>query len=258
MITIKKLLAIAATLFCLTTFVSIEAQEVKKSVGGKGGSSNSGLSSFATGGLSGGGLGGLGKPATFEATYQAEQSGQRGRLSVTATIEDGYYIFSTTQPKVGPMATVIGIGSPGVALAGPFVPDRSPELTFDMQGFEGSRVEKFYKSVTWTAPITFEQQVGVSSPAIQLTIDGQVCRQGACIPLGGLSVTASFDGFYAKAVASKAPFRDPLGHVAWTVTLSERVVAPGSSTSLLITGKPDSGYHLYLLPQVKTLQHRRR
>ncbi len=232
-----------AMLLLLAAFSAPTFAQVSKSLGGKGLSDATGLNSFGTGGF--GGLASLKSPATFSAKYEAEQSGDRGRLMVTAEIEKNHYIFSTTQPKGGPIATVIEIDAKGIALAGPFVPDRSPEVVLDMAGFEGIKVEKFYDSVTWTAPVTFEKQVKDDSQSFDITINGQVCRTGACIPIDGSKASASFAGFYTTSVASDAPFRDPIGHVGWTVRLSEQVVAPGKSVQLLVTGTPDKDYHLF-------------
>ena len=39
-----------------------------------------------------------GPPFTFSASYEAEEGGQRGRVTVQATLDDGHHIFSTTQP----------------------------------------------------------------------------------------------------------------------------------------------------------------
>jgi suppressor for copper-sensitivity B len=205
-------------------------------------------------GLGGGALGlqMLKDPVSFEATFSAEQSGQRGKLSVTATVEEAHYIFSTTQPKAGPMATVIEIQSPGITTTGPFIADRDPVIVKDMEGHEGIPVEKFFETVTWTAPVTFEKQIVDDSQTIELKVSGQVCRPGACIPIDGTKVTAAFTGFYSSQQATPEIYRDPLSHADWTAQVKPAVVAPGQTATLEITATPDlitedGEYHVYPL-----------
>ncbi len=193
------------------------------------------------------GIGGLSNPYQFTAKYEAEQSGLRGRIHVSAVVEDGYYISSTTQPKGGPTATFVSAVSDDISVTGPFLPDRDPELTFDMAGFEGVRVEKFYDGVVWTAPVTFNEQITNGSKTFELKIDGQVCKKGACIPIIGATVKASFQGFYAGQAPASGSFRDSAAHAQWVVSIEPATIKPGQSAMLSITGKPDQGYHLYPL-----------
>jgi len=187
-----------------------------------------------------------GTPYTFSASYEAEEGGQRGRVTVHVTLEDGHHIFSTTQPAGGPWATVISFTSPGIVLAGPFAPDSSFEVSLNEVGFEGVRVEQHHDSVSWTAPVTFGTPLSASPAALSLKIDGQVCKE-SCIPIRGEEVKAEFKGFYAsaKSAVSIGPFREPESPIAWTVSIDKSIVKPGDILDIILTAKPDPKFHVY-------------
>ena len=237
-----KFLQFAST-FLLVTFVSMLALADD----GKGKAAKSkGLSSLGLdlGGSGGGSLGG--NPWTFTASYEAEEGGQRGRVTVDVKLEDGHHIFSTTQPPGGPTATVISFTTPGITLAGPFSPDSSFEVSLNEIGFKGVRIEQHHDSVVWTAPVNFSTPLGTTPGPIGLKIDAQVCRE-SCIPVRGEAVQATFKGFYAsaKTAASNGPFREPESPIEWTVSLDKSTVKPGDQLNLMLNAKPDSEYHIY-------------
>ncbi len=111
-----------------------------------------------------GSLGGFGdssdQPYTLDATYLAEKDGLRGRIQLTVTLTDDFYIYSVTQPKGGPLRTTISVKSEGVALDGPFIPDVPPKSSTNEQGFEGLPIEKHFEQVVWTAPVRFSKPLG--------------------------------------------------------------------------------------------------
>ncbi len=185
-------------------------------------------------------------PWTFSASYEVEQGGQRGRVTVQVKLDQGHHIFSTTQPSGGPSATVISVQSPGVSLAGPFSPDSSFDVSLTEAGFEGLRVEQHHDSVIWTAPVTFSTPVSGTPTALSIKIDGQVCRE-SCIPIRGEEVKAEFKGFYssAKSETSRGPFREPSSPIAWTVSLDKSTVKPGERLNLVLSAKPDPEFHIY-------------
>lgn len=187
-----------------------------------------------------------GAPYTFSASYEAEEGGQRGRVTVSVKLEDGHHIFSTTQPPGGPSATVISFTSPGITLAGPFSPDSSFEVSMTEVGFEGLRVEQHHDSVAWTAPVTFAFPLSSSPQPLVVKVDGQVCRE-ACIPVRGEEVKAEFKGFYtsAKAASSKGPFREPESTIAWNVSIDKSIVKPGDRFNVVLNAVPDKDFHIY-------------
>ena len=187
-----------------------------------------------------------GNPWEFSATYEAEEGGARGRVSLNVKLEDDHHIFSTTQPPGGPSATVITLVSPGVKLAGPFTPDTSYDVLMDVLGFEGLRVEQHHDAVVWTAPVIFEPALGKSPMTLGLKIDGQVCRE-SCIPIRGEQVKAEFKGFYASAkkANSNGPFREPESPVSWSVSIDKSTAKPGEKLNLVLVAKPDPDFHIY-------------
>lgn len=187
-----------------------------------------------------------GAPYSFSASYEVEEGGQRGRVTVSVKLEDGHHIFSTTQPAGGPSATVISFVSPGITLAGPFSPDSSFDVSTNEVGFEGLRVEQHHDSVAWTAPVTFAVPLTATPAPIVVKVDGQVCRE-ACIPVRGEEVKAEFKGFYAsaKSTVNKGPFREPESTVAWTVSIDKSTVKPGDKLNLILNAIPDKGFHIY-------------
>jgi suppressor for copper-sensitivity B len=200
--------------------------------------------SFGGFGMSLGG-GSSGNPYAFSASYEAEEGGQRGRVTVSVKLEDGHHIFSTTQPAGGPSATVISIGSPGITLAGPFSPDSSFDVSTTEVGFEGLRVEQHHDAVAWTAPITFAAPLGNMPAPILVKVDGQVCKE-ACIPIRGEEVKAEFKGFYASAKsATSGPFREPESAISWTISMDKSTVRPGEKLNLLLVAQPDKDFHIY-------------
>ncbi len=201
------------------------------------------------------GLGGLGfnlggassgTPYKLSASYEAEEGGLRGRVTVQVVLEDGFHIFSTTQPPGGPSATVISLKSPGVTLAGPFAPDTSFDVSLNEAGFEGLRIEQHHDSVNWTAPMSFSAPLNAAPTELSLKIDGQVCRE-SCIPLRGEEIKATFKGFYAsaKSESNQGPFREPSSPIAWTVSIDKSTVKPGDKLDLILIAKPDPEFHVY-------------
>ena len=200
----------------------------------------------------GGGLGDtlgeslLGTPYEYEANYEAEEGGQRGRVTVQVTLSPGHHTFSTTQPPGGPAPTVISLVSPGVALAGPFSPDVSFDVSLKEEGFEGVRVEVHHESVSWTAPVTFQTPISNAPAPLKIKVDAQVCQK-SCIPVRGLELKAKFKGFYqsAKAESNTGPFRELDSPIQWTVSLSNSTVKSGDSFDIVLTAKPDPDFHIY-------------
>ena len=197
-----------------------------------------------------GGFGGFGgnsaTPYKLSALYEAETGGMKGRVHVMVTLDPDYSIYSVTQPKGGPLATKIAIVSEGVKLEGPFAPDSEPKVSTSELGFEGVRVEKHFDQVSWTAPVSFTKPVVDGAGPLQLTVDGQVCKN-ACIPIDKETVEADFGSFYdiAKPVSDGQAFRDPNSKVSWVATLSKSVAAPGENIDIVLSSVADEGYHLY-------------
>ena len=186
------------------------------------------------------------KPYSYQASYEVEENGLRGRLEVTATLLGGYHTFSTTQGAGGPEPTVISIVTPGVSLEGPFTSDIAYEVSMDEPGAEGTRVEIHHDSVTWTAPIQFDFSRETTQPDLEVKISAQVCKE-SCIPIRGLELKATFAGFYEspKALGLGDSFREKDSPIAWTAGLTKSTAAPGDTVELVLTANPDDQFHIY-------------
>lgn len=195
----------------------------------------------------GSGIGGagFGPPATWSAEFQVEEGNSEGRLSVTALLEFGWYIYSTTQPPGGPKATELTVdSSTDFEVTGPFEPNRDPEIHAE-PAFPGVDVEKFSNEVTWTAPIRLSEGTEPENLQIQITVDGQVCDTGGtCELVRGETVQADFGGYYQAASASGEYRRDG-GHVTISGHFEPKTVAPGDTLALVLTAELDPDWYVY-------------
>ncbi len=195
-----------------------------------------------------GGLGGLDTPYELSANYELDPSTGKGKLRVTATISDGFHIFSTTQPPGGPTATVIKVLTPEVKVTGPFVPDMPPDVELNSPIFANISIEQHSGTVTWTAPILFPSPPPDAPQPITVQVDGQVCDE-SCIPIRGEKIEATFAGFSKPTVTETAAtaFREKDSAVEWSIRLSRSQVAPGDELELILEAVPDPEFHVYRL-----------
>ncbi len=182
-------------------------------------------------------------PMEFTTTYQLEKGGLVGRLIVEATIADGYHAYSTTQPKgVGPYPTAITVKHDTLKSVGAFQPDRDPKIGYDEVAYPGLKLEEFYGSVTWTAPIELSTGADPSKVNLAVAISALVCKE-ACQPVDA-ELEAKFDGFYAPPKRSDS-LRVENTHAVWTAKLVPQRVKPGDTAVIEITSNTDVGYHVY-------------
>ena len=148
----------------------------------------------------------LGSPAQVTATI--EPGPQSDTLVVTATLEDGWHLYSLEQKPGGPQATKIALAADApVKLTAAFRPDEPPHSRTirDVPGWNGLVVEEHAGVVIWRAPI-------VANPAGKATdvrgsVSLQLCRDNACTPPETIAFTASRAG--GTAAPAAAPNVDP-------------------------------------------------
>ncbi len=201
-------------------------------------------------------------PAKFTAKLE-QTDATTGRLSVTATLAPRWHIYSVTQEKGGPIPTSIKVADKsGVKLAGEFTPDSEPAPSVSKE-WPGLTIEEHEDEVTWSVPVTLSSDFGGS---VEVVLKAQVCTTGgACIPInetlvakatspepGIATSTPTVTGETMKAPLDQAPaspepvvFRDGDYSVQWVGRLEPSTVTPGSRATLLLTAKPDSGFHVY-------------
>ncbi|HEX5103731.1 MAG TPA: protein-disulfide reductase DsbD domain-containing protein, partial [Pirellulaceae bacterium] len=188
--------------------------------------------------------GGTADHVSFSGAFRCQENTRKGSLSLTATIEPGWHVYSVTQLKGGPMASKIKVAeSPDFKVLGPFQPDRPPHI----QQLEIYKVpvEEHEGTVTWSAPIEIAEGVDPQSLTIGLTYSGQVCSD-VCIPIFNQQALAKFAGFTPapEAVGEYRP--DPLqSEVFIRGHLEPAAAKPGSTVNLVITATPNPGWHIY-------------
>jgi len=215
------------------------------------------------------GKGGLGLPRTgegideggeveFSARYQFDKEANKAKLSVTATIAEGWHVYSVTQGKkdgLGPQATRFLVKSD--ALADPtvladgkgtarfFTADRDPKKHIDRTAWPGLQLEEHEGQVTWSALVDLADGVDPEKATFQITPRGQVCKtDGACKNYPKQTLTAEFDGYVEPA---QKDGRFEATDVVIQGHAEPAAVTPGQTVKLLITATPSPGWHVYAL-----------
>lgn len=187
-------------------------------------------------------------PCQFEASYELEEGSNRGVVRITATPDPSYHLYSVTQPDKEASKTTIAFANPSIRIVSNFEADSNPEISLHEVGFEGKQVEIHSEAITWTASIELDGPPSPEPAGVELVVNGQVCTIGRCIGIRNHSVEAQFIGFYtsAKQIDTKGPFREPDSLSEWTIQLSKNKAKPGETVDLIVRGKPDETYHLYM------------
>ena len=143
-----------------------------------------------------GGLGGLfaEQPGealvSVKAQFTASPTERVGQLSITATTEATWHIYSITQPPGGPLPTEIKLRpSEGFRLLGDFRASPPPERKAE-PAFDDLVIEIHHDQVTWRAPIELSSSVDPRTLAIEGSIRVQPCNPDACLPPRELPFTA--------------------------------------------------------------------
>lgn len=115
--------------------------------------------------------------------------GDTASVRVDASIEDGWHIYSVTQPAGGPIATriTVPVGQPFVAAGDPR-PTVQPEIAFD-DAFK-MKVQLHEKAVGFTVPVrataaaapSTAETAARTSDSVHVNVRYQVCNQSLCLP----------------------------------------------------------------------------
>jgi DsbC/DsbD-like thiol-disulfide interchange protein len=112
------------------------------------------------------------------------RAGDRVTVHLTASIENGWHIYSITQRSGGPIATRISL-QPGTSfksagtIAGP-----KPKVKFD-ENF-GINVESYEGTVVFNVPLRF---TGANSSKLIISVRYQSCSGQTCLPSKTVSLT---------------------------------------------------------------------
>ena len=185
---------------------------------------------------------GLGSPVRLSAAVEPGGGGRPDVLAVTATLDEGWHLYSVTQKPGGPKPTRIALAADSVRkTAGPFAPDAPPSARFldDVPAWKGIPIEEHHGTVTWRAPL----EPGAAGP-LRGTVSLQLCRDNACNPPDTIPFTAA-----AGPASGSAPV--PAGSPGPTAAEQPvershaRVRVAARSDTVRIEILPDAGWHVY-------------
>jgi thiol:disulfide interchange protein len=148
----------------------------------------------------------LGSPA--QVTAAIEPGAGPGILVVTATLEEGWHLYSLEQKPGGPQPTKITVAADSpLKLAGPFRPDAAPHRRTikDVPGWNGLVVEEHAGTVTWRAPLA--PNPDGKAAVLHGSVSLQLCRDNACTPPETIPFTAVALG--AASTAAVPPAASP-------------------------------------------------
>ncbi len=215
-------------------------------------------------------------PVTATAEFSPATGNQPAMLTVTATVDKPWHIYSVTQGPGGPVRTKITLDPSATAkLAGDFQVEQPPH-SHNEPVFGNIIVETHEGNVTWRAPIDLPAGVDPS----QLTIAGklfvQACTDQNCLPPANVPFTAKYVAATPAAVIAtpttvvSTPVATPSSVIAAETTTSKpsvsvgtythsashaiiegriepQVVEPGGKATLHLKAIPTDGFHVYAL-----------
>ena len=122
------------------------------------------------------------RPVTWSAAgpKTAVAAGATVPIALVATIDDGWHLYSTTQPPGGPVPTRIALVGSRVFAASGAVTFPKPSVAADPNF--GINVETYDRSVTFTIPVKIaaDARPGVDTLSIQARF--QSCNASLCLP----------------------------------------------------------------------------
>ncbi|MEW4455963.1 thioredoxin family protein [Bremerella sp. JC817] len=203
------------------------------------------------------------------AKFFVDPSGTHGRIDVKASVGSGWCLYSITQPKGGPIATKIKIEeNPAILAVGNFTPDHKPKIVPPDKIIRVAQ-EKFYDTVTWSAPILLANGTDAETLKLDVKLVGQSCHdKGTCFPVSGDAV-AKFGGTEKIAkdetllpeVATKpsaaipptdyklqgtiGDYKAESGHAIISGKFEPAQVSPGDKITVSLSIKPTGDYHVY-------------
>ena len=129
-------------------------------------------------------------PVKWTATQVASAvPGGKASVKLSATIDEGWHIYSVTQGPGGPIPTKITVpaGQP-IALDGT-IKAAPPEVKFD-ENF-GINVETYEKGAEFTVPVRVAKTAKAGTKHVQINTRYQVCNATTCLPPKTEKLTAA-------------------------------------------------------------------
>lgn len=184
--------------------------------------------------------------ADFEARFTVKKGQKSGTLLITGkpNILSGSHLYSQRTDLKNQTPTEFDVlTNDAITSVGGFVPDVEPEYKEKTINGEVWQSEEYSNDVTWSAPIEFSDDADVEKLEIKIRIDGQVCNENGCLPLG-ITEVASFGG-YVSAGPYRVKKRTGSNKVEWLGKFSSKVVKPGDKFKVDFQAKLDEQWHIY-------------
>ena len=121
------------------------------------------------------------RPVTWSATVpKAVAPGSTVQIALVATIDDGWHLYSTTQPSGGPVPTRITVAASSVFAESGTLSFPKPTVAPDPNF--GINVETYDRTVTFNVPVhvAANARAGVDTLALQARF--QACNANLCLP----------------------------------------------------------------------------
>lgn len=108
-------------------------------------------------------------------------AGMTTTVRVTAKLEDGWHVYSLTQPAGGPKATRISVpAGQAFVLAGEPRPTVPPQVKYD--GAFRMNVQEHERSVTFDIPVRATRGVKAPGDSLRVEVRYQICDASLCYP----------------------------------------------------------------------------
>jgi thiol:disulfide interchange protein DsbD len=109
------------------------------------------------------------------------QDGATATVRVDARIQDGWHIYSITQPAGGPIPTRITVPpNQPFESAGDAEPTAQPRVAFD-DAFK-MNVQMHEKAIGFTVPIRAVGTAATAADSVHVNVRYQVCNESLCLP----------------------------------------------------------------------------
>ena len=160
-------------------------------------------------------------------------AGKPAQLVVTADIDAGWHIYSTTQPPGGPIRSQIKVPPSADYKLGDFTPTTPPHAE-PSTAFTNVIEETHDGSVTWTAPLDLSPGVDPAKLVISGSVFAQACSN-TCLPPQDYKFTAQVAGAAPPAPTATAA---PSTSTSTSTLPSSGPPLPAAFKPLNLTGGP--------------------
>ena len=141
----------------------------------------------------------------FELVVEPPEVGVNSRFDATvkASIEEGWHLYSLTQPPGGPIRTTISVTETGSFAQAGEVRQPEPRIQFDPNF--GINAEFFDGKVDFLVPVQVKPGLSESEEALQVQVRFMVCSDTLCLPPQTKTLEAPV--VITEAAAASAPAR---------------------------------------------------